>query len=89
MAMIELAEKSTSPVLKLIQSARYLVDAAGTKTDVVLPFAQWESFVGWLEDLEDRADVQAQAAKLKAGPLKSGALPWQDVASQWDDDAEV
>lgn len=84
-----ISEQTISPIKKLVQSARYLVDTTGAKTDVVLPLAEWETLMDWLEDLEDKADIQAQIARLEAGPLKSGALPWQEVAAQWDDDAEV
>ena len=84
-----ISEQTIGPIKKLVQSARYLVDTTGVKTDVVLPLAEWETLMDWLEDLEDKGDIQAQIARLEAGPLKSGALPWQDVAAQWDDDAEI
>lgn len=51
--------------------------------------AEWENFVDWLEDLEDIADIQANAARLNAGPDKSGALLWQDVASQWENTQQI
>lgn len=85
----DLAESKTTPLVEAIEAARYMVDAHGDKTDVVLPLPIWEKLLDWLEDVEDRALVQAWLPKLKQGPQASGALKWDDVADEWADDKHV
>lgn len=85
----ELAELGSAPLVEAIEAARYMVDVHGDKTDVVLPLPIWEKLLDWLEDIEDRALVQAWLPKLKQGPQASGALKWNDVAEEWADDEPV
>ena len=68
---------------------RYLVDANGSKTDVMLPLSAWENLLAWLEEADDRAIVREWLPRLKAGAVTSGALRWDRVATEWDDDATV
>lgn len=75
-----------APLSELVASVRYLVDESGIKTDVVLPLARWEELLVWLEDLEDRSVVRAWLPRLKEGPTASGALRWDEVADDWDDE---
>ena len=71
---------------EMLTSARYLVDAQGGRTDVVLSLAVWKSLLRMLEDLDDREVVRQWLPRLKAGPETAGALRWEDVSSGWDDD---
>ena len=79
----------TSRLGDVVTSARYLVDARGGKTDVVLSWPVWESLLGMLEDLDDRDVVRRWLPRLKAGPEAAGALAWEDVATEWDEDDTV
>ena len=74
---------------EVLSSARYLVDAKGGKTDVVLSLSTWRNLLSLLEDLDDRAVVREWLPRLHAGPLTSGALRWDDVAAEWEEDAAV
>lgn len=78
--------KTRAPIGELVASARYLVNEAGIKTDVVLPLARWEELLDWIEDLEDRSVVRAWLPRLREGPVASGALEWDEVAGDWDDE---
>lgn len=44
-----------TPLTEAVASARYMINASGDKTDVVLPLPVWEKLIEWLEDVEDRA----------------------------------
>ena len=59
---------------EVLSSARYLVDAKGGKTDVVLSLSVWRNLLALLEDLGDRAVVREWLPKLHAGPVTSEAL---------------
>lgn len=77
------------PLSSVISSARYLVSADGTKTDVVLSLSAWEELIVWLEELDDRATVQEWLPRLKKTPIEAGALRWNQVAAEWDDDKTI
>lgn len=77
------------PMRQMIASVRFLVDPAGNKTDVVVPWTTWKELLTWLEEADDRAIVRDWIPHLKAGPGKSGALRWSDVSNEWDDDGTV
>ncbi len=81
--------ESVTPVMKALSSARYVINAEGNKTDIVLSLPIWEKLLEWLEDQEDRALVRAILPRLKMGPEKAGALSWDEVADEWDDEATV
>lgn len=80
------AKDVSSLLTDIAASARFLVNANGGRTDVVLSWSSWKSFLTLLENLDDREAVRQWLPKLKAGPDASGALLWDDVASEWDDD---
>jgi len=71
-----------SRVIDMATSVRSLVDPEGNKTDVVVSWAAWEELLTWLEQADDRAIVREWLPRLKAGPDKSGALRWSDVADE-------
>jgi hypothetical protein len=71
---------------EVLSSARYLVDAQGGKTDVVLSLETWQKLLAWLEELDDRAVVQEWLPRLRAGPQDSAALRWEDVSTEWAED---
>jgi hypothetical protein len=68
-----------SPLLEAAAAARYIVDAAGSTTDVILPMPVWEKLLSWLEDREDSEIVRQWLPRLKMGPEKAGAIPWDEV----------
>lgn len=72
-------------------SARYLVNAGGSPTDIVVSLAAWEKLLAWLEALDDRVVAQEWLPRLQAGPAAAGALRWADVSEEWaeDDEPEV
>lgn len=80
---------SETPMRELVASVRFLVDPVGNKTDVVVPWAAWEELLAWLEEADDRAIAREWLPSLKAGPDKSGALRWSDVADEWNDESTV
>src|SRR4051812_17280560 len=80
---------SVTPVMKALSSARYVINAEANKTDIVLPLPIWEKLLEWLEDQEDRALVREMLPRLKMGPEKAGALSWDEVADEWNDEATV
>jgi len=60
--------------MKISESARYMVDTDGNRTDVVIPFETWQKLVGlWerlierLEDQEDRSILQDWLARRALG----------------------
>lgn len=79
----------TAVVSELLSSARYVVNATGDRTDVVLSLLMWEGLVALLEDLDDREVVRKWLPKLQAGPEAAGALRWADVSAEWDDEPGV
>ena len=57
-----------------LESARYMVDPQGNRTDVVIPFETWkklleawEHLIARLEDQEDRAILQEWLERRAAG----------------------
>jgi hypothetical protein len=64
-----------------LKEVRYLTDANGEKTDVLIPLATWKKLlVSWerlsemLEDQEDRAVLQQWLAKRAAGEAETLSL---------------
>jgi hypothetical protein len=90
MASGEPARRNVSSLLGELQtSARYVVDPRGRKTDVILSLAVWKGLMAMLEELDDREVVRQWLPRLKLGPKASGALRWQDVSDEWDDDEAI
>lgn len=56
-------------VIDALTSARFIVDAQGKRTDVVLSLGAWETLVGQLEDLEDLSVIRQRWAsrEVRAG----------------------
>jgi len=54
---------------------------------MLMDSAGWEALLDWLEDLEDRALVERILPKLQPGPAESGAMQWEEVASERDYEA--
>ena len=82
----EPTQKISELFKEVLASARYLVDAQGGKTDVVLSLEAWHKILAWLEEVDDRAVVQEWLPRLQAGPEASNALRWEDVAAEWEED---
>jgi len=64
-----------------LESARYMVDPKGNRTDVVIPFETWKKLLGvWeqlverLEDQEDRAILQEWLARSASGEKDTATL---------------
>ncbi|MCX6044712.1 MAG: hypothetical protein NT075_06325 [Chloroflexi bacterium] len=77
--------ESIQPVAEAIASARYMTNAEGNKTDIILPLPIWEKLLVWLEEQDDRALVREMLPRLKMGQEKAGALSWDQVSAQWDE----
>ncbi len=54
-----------------------------------LTLSIWEKILGWLEDVADRIIVQEWLPRLQTGPVASGAVRWDDVSTEWENDAAV
>lgn len=65
---------------------RYLINARGDKTDIILPMDVWIKLVHWIEKQDDRNVVQQWLPRLRLGPNQAGALAWDDVVDGWDND---
>lgn len=90
MSVLTESNKDVTKLLsEALSSARYLVDTKGGKTDVVLSLSAWENLLTLLEDLDDRLIVKEWLPRLQAGPQASGALRWEDVSAEWEDDDET
>ena len=87
--LVEHDVHQATPLTEAVTSDRYKINASGDKTDVVLPLPVWERLIEWLEDVEDRALVQALLPKLGQGAKAAGALEWNAVADEWDNDEDI
>ncbi len=79
----------TEFVKDMLRSVRYLTDVTGSKTDVVLSLSAWKNVLNLLEELDDRLIAKEWLPRLQAGPEASGALRWEDVSDEWEDDDET
>lgn len=68
---------------ELAQGVQFTVDQTGQVTAVVVAPAIWQRILEALEDSEDRQLITGLQSRLDAGPLKSGDLPFEDVAEEW------
>jgi hypothetical protein len=84
-----MTNRSRSPqaVADVLQSVQFVVGRDGQQTGVFLDMAGWEALLDWLEDLEDRALVQSMLPRLRLGPETAGALRWEEIEAEWDDEA--
>ena len=82
-------DETNSLFNEILHSARYLVNNEGSKTDVVLSLGNWNKLLTLLEELDDRKVVQDWLPQLESGPVLSGALRWEDVKEEWEDDTNV
>ncbi len=73
--------------LELLKSVRFVVDQEGQPSAVQIDMATWQSLIDWLEEVEDTAAVKAALPRLLAGPERSGALRWNDVREEWDEES--
>jgi hypothetical protein len=89
-ALMNKTTYDTNPLFnQVFYSARYLVNNEGSKTDVVVSLAVWNKLLTLLEELDDQKIIQEWLPKLKAGPVSSRALRWEDVREEWEDDTSV
>ncbi len=68
-------------ITEVLATVRYVVDAKGEKTDVLIPLTTWEALLAlWkqliemLEDQEDRAILQEWLEKRAAGEVEMISL---------------
>jgi len=78
---------SPGALLQALESVQFVIGRDGHQSGVFMDSAGWEALLDWLEDLEDRALVERILPRLRLGPAKSGAVQWEEVASEWDDEA--
>ena len=69
------------------RSVRFVMGQEGQETGVLLEIEDWQALLDWLEDLEDRALVQSILPRLQVGPERAGALRWEEVEADWDDES--
>lgn len=74
---------SAITVTELTQGVQFTVDQSGQVTAVVLEPALWQRILEALEDTEDRVLIASLQSRLTIGPVKSGALRFEDVADEW------
>jgi len=84
-----MSDRTASPdaLLQALESVQFVIGRDGHQSGVFMDSAGWEALLTWLEDLEDRALVERVLPMLRLGPTKSGAMRWEEVASEWDDEA--
>ena len=70
-------------VTELTQGVQFTVDQSGQVTAIVVAPALWQRILEALEDAEDRKLVADLQSRLAAGPIKSDALRFEDVADKW------
>jgi hypothetical protein len=70
-------------VAELTEGVQFTVDQSGHVTAVVLTPDIWQRILEALEDGEDRQLVASLQPRLAAGPRKSGALRFEDIADEW------
>ena len=68
------------------RSVRFVMGQEGKETGVLLEIEDWQVLLDWMEDLEDRALVQSVLPRLRHGPERAGALRWEEVEADWDDE---
>ncbi|RME64399.1 MAG: hypothetical protein D6790_03305 [Caldilineae bacterium] len=62
--------------LELLQSAEFVVDAAGNKKAVLVDYQVWEELLSILEDLEDAEEIQ----RLRSAGEE--AIPWEQAKAE-------
>ena len=70
--------------LDMLRSVQFLVNNQGQPSAVQMDIQAWEALLDWLEDVEDRALVKEALPRLRMGPEKAGALPWERIKAEWD-----
>jgi hypothetical protein len=63
-------------VNELVQSARFLVDANGNKTAIVIDLSAWQELLTLLEDLEEADEIR---------PLRNiteEPIPWEQARTE-------
>ena len=70
--------------LNTLKSIQYVYTREGKPAAVQIDIESWESFLDWLEDLDDRALIKDILPRLNMGLKKAGALRWDEVKAEWD-----
>jgi hypothetical protein len=69
----------------MLKSVQFVIGQDGRPTAVQMGIDTWNLLLDWFEDNEDRAVVKAAIPALRNGPMRAGALRWDDVRAEWDD----
>ena len=72
--------------LDMLNSVQFVVDREGHRSAVQMSVDDWDMLLNYLEDLEDKALIKDALPRLVQGPEKAGALAWEDVRIEWEDD---
>jgi hypothetical protein len=72
--------------LQALDSLQNVVDREGRRSAVQMSIDDWDALLRYLEELEDRALVRAQAPRLRKGPAAAGAIPWEEARQGWNAD---
>ncbi len=70
--------------LDTLRSIQFVVDRTGRPAAVQLSIRAWEDLLDYLEENEDRKLAREFLPRLREGPLKAGALPWDEVRGEWE-----
>ena len=70
-------------VTELTKDVQFTVDGRGHITAIVLTPEVRQRIVTALEDSEDRQLIAEMQSHMASGPLKAGALRFEDVVNEW------
>lgn len=65
----------------VLGSVQFVVAPTGRRL-AVMDADDWLGLVEWLEEVEDRQIIQANLARLRAGPEDSGAVPLETILDE-------
>ena len=63
-------------VNELVQSARFLVDANGNKTAIVIDLSAWQEMLTLLEDSEDAEEIR------RLREIAEEPIPWEQARTE-------
>ncbi len=68
-----------------LKNVSYVIGREGRRAAVHISIEDWGELLDYVEALTDRAVVKHAIARLREGPEKAEALPWDEACSQWQE----